>query len=160
MKSEPFSFRRLLGEILLTAGALIVLFVFYEVYWTNMKSGQLQAQANERMEQRWQEADAGGTGEGVPEPDNGQAFSRIYIPRLGPDYQYAVLAGTSQDVLAAEPGHYMDTQAPGGGTRQFCNRRAPHGARGALYTPGRSAFLRCNRRRDGYAMDYIPGAAN
>lgn len=113
MKSEPFSFRRLLGEILLTAGALIVLFVFYEAYWTNMKSGQLQAQANERMEQRWQEADAGGTGEGVPEPDNGQAFSRIYIPRLGPDYQYAVLAGTSQDVLAAGPGHYMDTQAPG-----------------------------------------------
>lgn len=113
MKSEPFSFRRLLGEILLTAGALIVLFVFYEAYWTNMKSGQLQAQANEHMEQRWQEADAGGPGEGAPEPDNGQAFSRIYIPRLGSDYQYAVLAGTSQDVLAAGPGHYMDTQAPG-----------------------------------------------
>lgn len=52
-------------------------------------------------------------GRGAPEPDNGQAFSRIYIPRLGPDYQYAVLAGTSQDVLAAGPGHYMDTQAPG-----------------------------------------------
>lgn len=64
MKSEPFSFRRLLGEILLTAGLLIVLFVFYEAYWTNMKSGQLQAQAGERMEQRWQEADTGGTGEG------------------------------------------------------------------------------------------------
>ena len=64
MKSEAFSFRRLLGEILLTSGLLIVLFVFYEAFWTNVKSGQLQAQANEHMEQRWQEADAGVPGEG------------------------------------------------------------------------------------------------
>ena len=113
MKSEPFSFRRLLGEILLTAGLLIVLFVFYEAFWTNVKSGQLQAQANERMEQRWQETGGGVPGDGVAEPDNGQAFSRIYIPRLGSDYEYAVLAGTSQDVLAAGPGHYVDTQGPG-----------------------------------------------
>lgn len=113
MKSEAFSFRRLLGEILLTAGLLIVLFVFYEAFWTNVKSGQLQAQANERMEQRWQEADVGVPGDGVTEPDSGQAFSRIYIPRLGADYEYAVLAGTSQDVLAAGPGHYVDTQGPG-----------------------------------------------
>ncbi|WP_455005831.1 class E sortase, partial [Corynebacterium propinquum] len=113
MKCDPFSLRRLLGETLLTAGLLIVLFVFYEAFWTNVKSGQLQAQANERMEQRWQDADAGGTGEGVPEPDSGQAFSRIYIPRLGADYEYAVLAGTSQDVLAAGPGHYVETQGPG-----------------------------------------------
>ena len=110
VKSEPFSFRRLLGEILLTAGLLIVLFVFYEAFWTNVKSGQLQAQANERMEQRWQETNSGVLGDGVAEPDSGQAFSRIYIPRLGADYEYAVLAGTSQDVLAAGPGHYVDTQ--------------------------------------------------
>lgn len=113
MKSEAFSFRRLLGEILLTAGLLIVLFVFYEAFWKNVKSGQLQAQANERMEQRWQETNAGVPSDGVAEPDNGQAFSRIYIPRLGADYEYAVLAGTSQDVLAAGPGHYVDTQGPG-----------------------------------------------
>lgn len=113
MKSEAFSFRRLLGEILLTAGLLIVLFVFYEAFWTNVKSGQLQAQANERMEQRWQETGGGVPGDGVAEPDNGQAFSRIYIPRLGAEYEYAVLAGTSQDVLAAGPGHYVDTQGPG-----------------------------------------------
>lgn len=113
MKTEPISFRRLLGEILLTAGLLIVLFVFYEAFWTNVKSGQLQAQANEHMEQHWQESDADGPGDGVDDPDAGQAFSRIYIPRLGADYEYAVLAGTSQDVLAAGPGHYVETQGPG-----------------------------------------------
>lgn len=140
MKSEPFSFRRLLGEILLTAGLLIVLFVFYEAFWTNVKSGQLQAQANERMEQRWQETGGGVPVDGVAEPESGQAFSRIYIPRLGADYEYAVLAGTSQDVLAAGPGHYVDTH---GARRdwQFCNRWAPHWAGGAVCAPGRLACL-------------------
>lgn len=39
-----------IGELMLTAGVLLLLFAFYESYWTNIESGHKQDQANETLQ--------------------------------------------------------------------------------------------------------------
>ncbi|MDU3175036.1 MAG: class E sortase, partial [Corynebacterium striatum] len=34
-----------IGELLLTVGVILLLFAFYEAYWTNLESGRLQEKA-------------------------------------------------------------------------------------------------------------------
>lgn len=104
---------RVIGELLLTAGAVILLYVFYEAYWTNIVSGRLQDKVDNRLTESW------GTGSGAagdepvapPSPALGEGFARVHIPVL--DAAYAVVEGTRNEDLRAGPGHYVDTQMPG-----------------------------------------------
>ncbi|WP_231644807.1 class E sortase [Sciscionella sediminilitoris] len=99
---------RVLGELLVTLGVIVLLFVFYEVYVTDWFSAQKQRQVTERLEQQWQNNRGNGLG-----PLDGQAFARLYIPALGPDYHFSVVQGTNAKDLEAGPGHYRDTAMPG-----------------------------------------------
>ena len=36
---RPFSVTQVLGELLLTVGVVVLLFAFYESYWTNIAAG-------------------------------------------------------------------------------------------------------------------------
>nr|WP_230929825.1 class E sortase [Dietzia aurantiaca] len=103
------------GELLLTAGALLLLFVIYEAFWTNLASGHLQDEATAQLEDRWNNADpAAGTEPAPPvAPPPGQAFARVHLPTLGEDAAYTVLEGTRDEDLRTGPGHYVDTQMPG-----------------------------------------------
>jgi sortase A len=58
-----------IGQLLITCGMVLLLFVVYEVYITDLLGAQKQEQVKESMEQRW----AGGGATDVPEPpaDNG-----------------------------------------------------------------------------------------
>ena len=40
---------KVLGELMLTIGVVLVLFAFYEAYWTNVESGRLQDKANAKL---------------------------------------------------------------------------------------------------------------
>lgn len=95
------------GELLLTVGLILLLFAFYESYWTNIESGKLQDQAQEKLDEEWRNPR-----ENIS-PAAGEAFARMYIPAFGPDYQFAVLEGTSDDDLLRGPGRYSDSQMPG-----------------------------------------------
>lgn len=104
---------RIVGELLLTAGIVLLLFVFYEAFWTNIVSGRLQDEVDNNLEESW------GRGTGVagdvpvapPTPALGEGFARVHIPVL--DAAYAVVEGTRNEDLRAGPGHYVDTQMPG-----------------------------------------------
>lgn len=106
---------RVIGELLLTAGAVILLYVLYEAVWTNIVSGRLQDEVDSSLDDSWGRG-AGSAGDGavdLPAPELGEGFARVYLPTLGPDTVHAVVEGTRNEDLRAGPGHYPETQMPG-----------------------------------------------
>lgn len=106
-RSSRITATEVIGEILITLGVLLLLFAFYEAFWTNVDSGQRQQVAQDELEEEWHNPRTHHL------PALGDAFARLYIPSFGTDYQYAVLEGTDDETLLAGPGHYSDTQLPG-----------------------------------------------
>lgn len=99
---------RSVGELLLTAGLVVLLFVFYEAYVTNWSSAEKQRAATAKLDDTWH------NGRGlVDRTVKGAGIAKIYIPTFGPDFVFTVLEGTDQDTLAVGPGHYQGTAAPG-----------------------------------------------
>lgn len=104
---------QVIGELLLTAGVVILLFIVYEAFWTNIVSGRLQDKVDTSLEESWaQDPVAPGDGPGVPlEPVVGEGFARVHLPTLG--VRYAILEGVRNEDLRAGPGHYPHTEMPG-----------------------------------------------
>ena len=107
---------QVIGELLLTAGVVILLFVIYEAFWTNIVSGRLQDELNNSLEESWAEdPEAPGAIDGQPVspliPVLGEGFARVHFPTLGA--AYAIVEGTRNEDLRAGPGHYPDSQMPG-----------------------------------------------
>ncbi len=107
---------RTVGELLITAGLVILLFVVYEVYVTDLISAGKQDDATHALDDKW----GSNTVEGA-EPQRqaqydlieGQAFAKMYIPAFGPDYKFSIVEGTSDKHLEIGPGHYVNTALPG-----------------------------------------------
>lgn len=93
-----------LGEVLITLGLVLLLFVFYEVYVTGWLSEGKQRRAEAELHEQWR------TGGGSV-PVQGQAFATLHIPAITADYP--VLEGTDQETLSTGPGHYIGTALPG-----------------------------------------------
>ncbi|WP_306744150.1 class E sortase [Saccharothrix yanglingensis] len=106
---------RAVGELLITAGLVILLFVVYEVYVTDLISAGKQDDATVALDEQWN-AD---TVEVDPERQvkydllDGQAFAKMYIPVFGPDYKFSIVEGTTDKDLEIGPGHYKGTALPG-----------------------------------------------
>ena len=98
---------KVLGELMLTIGVVLLLFAFYEAYWTNVESGQLQEEASAHLEEQWRNPRQ------KLEPELGEAFAQLYIPTFGSDYRFAIIEGTNEDDLLRGPGRYVDSQMPG-----------------------------------------------
>lgn len=119
------------GELLLTVGAVLLLFVIYEVFWTDLAAGRLQDEAAAGLDERWSAAPGSAGTEPLPPPvpPLGEAFARIHLPTLGEDTAYAVVEGTRDVDLRTGPGHYPDTQMPGDrGNAAFAGHRNGSGA--------------------------------
>lgn len=102
---------QIIGEVLLTIGAVLLLFAFYESFWTNIASGKMQNEAQSRLEEVWEENWV--NPRSVHAPAEGDAFARMYIPSFGPDYRFAIIEGVDPTALLAGPGRYPGTQMPG-----------------------------------------------
>lgn len=98
-----------LGEVLITLGLVVLLFVVYEVYITNLFSAAKQADATQSMQQRWQNERGRHT-----DVTDGKGIAEMYVPSLGADYHFTIVEGTSPDDLEIGPGHYPGTAMPGG----------------------------------------------
>jgi sortase (surface protein transpeptidase) len=99
---------RSIGELLVTAGVVVLLFVVYELFVTDLLNGQRQDDLKREVQAEW-EADPPVLGSQVP----GDAFAILHIPRLGEDYQRVVLEGTQWEDLKEGPGHYAESALPG-----------------------------------------------
>jgi sortase A len=125
-----------LGELLLTAGVLILLFLGWQLWWNDAIMAGQQSSAASDLSAQWAEEARGDDGEGgeggeVPAPapaeygepvvgpasyDNGETFAVMYVPRFGDGSQRRIAEGTGLDVLNSTEvgvGHYPGTQMPG-----------------------------------------------
>ena len=101
-----------LGELLVTGGLVVLLFVVYELFVTDLLNEGEQSDLSQQLHAQWDESTDPETT--TPRADlTGGAFAVLYIPRLGPDYQRVVLDGTSEAQLSKGPGHYEGTALPG-----------------------------------------------
>lgn len=100
---------RTLGEVFITLGVIILLFLVYELYVTNFFSAAKQAEASQSLAQRW----AGHERQLHVDPAAGKAFARIYIPSFGVDYSFTIQEGVGARALSVGPGHYADSAMPG-----------------------------------------------
>ncbi|MCU1405249.1 MAG: class sortase [Glaciihabitans sp.] len=134
-KREPrparrFSILGLLGELMLTAGVLVMLFLGWQLWLNDIIVGSRQEQAASELGQSWAAAvptdtpteaatDAPtGPGEPVVLADdlvNAEDFAVLIVPRWGEGWERTITEGIGvQDVLnKGRLGHYPSTQLPG-----------------------------------------------
>ncbi len=124
------------GEILITIGVLLGLFVVWQLWWTDVVAEQVQAQIVDDL--GWltvptqsaptavQYRDAAPV---LAEPPSGETFAVLYVPRWGAD-PMPVSEGTNKyqvlDKLGI--GHYSGTAMPGGiGNFALAGHRTTYG---------------------------------
>ena len=129
------------GELAITAGVVVLLFVVWELGYQGVVQSRAQSAAVSGLEQRFRAAgpaasnpstpstDATSALPSDPQPTAGAPFAILRIPRLGgPSWSKPVLQGTGSDVLAQGIGHYVDTALPGQvGNLALAGHRAGHG---------------------------------
>ena len=100
---------RAFSFLAVTAGLLILAFVAYEVWGTDVISHREQQRISEDLRQTWDAPARPRT-----QPEFGDAFAFLHIPAFGPTWTpRAVIEGTDPDVLADGPGHYENSAMPG-----------------------------------------------
>lgn len=117
------------GQTLVTVGVVVLLFVVYEVYVTDLFGERKQAAATEAVDKQW--ADRAPVTDTVVVQDpaqlvtdprqrtpqyttlTGEGFAKLYVPAFGADYTFTIVEGTDPDDLYIGPGHYPETQLPG-----------------------------------------------
>ncbi|MEV7132899.1 class E sortase [Arthrobacter sp. NPDC093128] len=134
------------GELLITVGVVLLLFVAWQLWWTNVESDAKQTETIRNFAQELGGSEgpvasdpAGGTPSaptdyGPPKvaeaPGHGGTIGIMYIPRFGADYTRPIVQGTSTDVLdTLGLGHYSETAMPGAtGNFAVAGHRQTHGA--------------------------------
>ncbi len=103
-----------IGQTLITLGLVVLLFVVYEVWITNLFSERDNHRLADKIEKQW----TNGDDPLLPLPGNssiklGTGIANLYLPRLGRDYHFSIVEGVNQADLAIGPGHYPATALPG-----------------------------------------------
>ena len=99
---------RTIGELLVTGGLVLLLFVVYALFVTDVITDRRQDELNVELREEW-----------TAEPRAprasilGDGLAVLHIPRLGADYERVVVEGTAEEQLRQGPGHYADTALPG-----------------------------------------------
>lgn len=105
----------IVGDLLVTAGLVLLLFVGWQLWFTDVTANRTQDATVSRLTRDFAAPPAPGTPttetpKAVP---FGSAFAIVRIPRFGADYARPVLEGTTRDILQDGIGHYDGTVLPG-----------------------------------------------
>jgi sortase A len=133
---------QVIGELLITAGLILLLFVAWQLWWTNVESNAKQDQAVEEFYADLGEIPTPAESDDAPQPPDsdhvpvletkaeGETFAVIYIPRFGDDYTRPVTTGVTTAVLDnLGLGHYPETGMPGAvGNFALAGHRQTNGA--------------------------------
>jgi sortase A len=108
------------GQTLITVGLIMLLFVVYELWVTNIFAQEKQHNVHNALEKEWANGDdplvtgkltlPGGKQGTIP---TGTGIANLYIPRLGNDYHFTIVQGTDDASLEKGPGHYVNSALPG-----------------------------------------------
>jgi sortase A len=104
------------GEILITAGLVILLFVAYELVWTNFEADRHTHQVTNALREQWARPHVTGHGSGDVGSSTfvkGKGFAFLHIPALGRNWSIPVVEGVSLPDLSRGVGHDPKTALPG-----------------------------------------------
>jgi sortase A len=109
---------RTLGEVLITLGLLLFLFLAWQLWWTDVAANSEQAVTVQALEKGFGPANLAERGTARPlatltRVPFGEAFAIMRIPRFGADFARPVLQGTAHDTLTKGIAHYQGTAFPG-----------------------------------------------
>jgi sortase A len=111
-----------IGEVLLTLGGIMLLFVCYLLWGSGVRAASAQRQFTNELNSQWAHA---------PHPTaaphsaviditpeqygmaTGQPFAFIKIPAFGQNWRFTLIQGTALAQLNVSPGHVPGTQWPG-----------------------------------------------
>lgn len=99
------------GELLLTAGAVVLLFVVYTLWGTGLQTAAAQDDLRDQL--AIGDEQAGDDATPPEEIDIGDAYGIIRIPRFGEDWEWVMVQGVEDEDLKNGPGHYPDSADPG-----------------------------------------------
>lgn len=102
-----------IGQLLITAGLIILLFVLYELYGTGLYTKAQQNQLENQLHDQWSGVGVDISQMSVKDVPIGSGIAVLRIPRFGRGYHLVVVEGTSTDDLKKGPGHYPGTALPG-----------------------------------------------
>jgi LPXTG-site transpeptidase (sortase) family protein len=93
-----------LGELMITVGVLLALFVAYSLWWTNVLADREARAQGDKLREEW--------GAGAPERpgalDTKGGLGFLHIPRIGKDFQVLIARGTGEAQLNnAVAGYYL-----------------------------------------------------
>ncbi|MFI0410216.1 class E sortase [Actinomadura sp. 3N508] len=95
-----------MGELCITAGLILMLFVTYSLWGTGRYTQDQQNRLGDQLLKDWGKV----TTERVK---LGKGLAMIRIPRFGPDYRFVIIEGVERKDLRKGPGHYPGTALPG-----------------------------------------------
>lgn len=105
-----------LGELLVTLGVLVLVFLAWLLWWTDLAAEDAQTHTVASLERDFTGAAVRGplTGEAPPlDVQVGKPFATVRIPRFGSDYVRPVLEGTQAAQLGEGIGHTPGSAVPG-----------------------------------------------
>jgi sortase A len=120
-----------------TVGLVLLLFVAYQLVWTNMSSARAADHAASQVQQQWATVGSASTPDDGPreatpaaeQPEVGTPFGLVYIPRLRDKvWGLPLIQGVAPEQLAQGIGHYVGAAMPGEiGNFATAGHRATHG---------------------------------
>lgn len=102
-------FLRGVGQTLITAGLVLLLFCAYELWITGLYTKHQQHDLAKGLEKTWEQAPPVPVASKPLRPlpyEVGKGVARIWFPTLGKDVHYVVVEGVSREDLKKGPGHY------------------------------------------------------
>lgn len=128
-KSRRVTIVGVIGELFITAGVLVFLFLGWQLWLNDLIVGEQHREEAAELAQEWDDWDAGNTpvrDQPIVPVDYGEPivpavvadaeqFAIMYVPRWGSDYQRTVWEGISEAKVLDRKGigRYPDTQMPG-----------------------------------------------
>ena len=104
----------IVGDLLVTAGLVLLLFVGWQLWFTDITANRTQDATVTQLSRDFAKEPSSAPGTETPKAVKfGSAFAIVRIPRFGSDYARPVLEGTSRDILQDGIGHYDGTVLPG-----------------------------------------------
>jgi sortase A len=101
------------GQLLITLGVVILLFVGYELWFTGLYTQAQQNRLEKQIEAQWHGHGVDISRVRVDHVPFGSGLAILRIPRFGAHWHMVIVEGTGFTDLQKGPGHYPGTALPG-----------------------------------------------
>ena len=138
-----------IGELFITTGVLLLLFVVYQVWWTNLEAKAHANHEADNLEQQWEQQDSATGSDEDRDPGQfapGEGFAILYLPTLDVRVPIAETVDKSSILDNGMVGHY--TEADGLPTAMPWDEEGNFGLAGHRNTHG-EPFRYINRLQPG-----------